>query len=325
MNNIGLFNYINMSRIKSTISNYCWLLGLTLSFSSTPVFAAKTDDATWYQVELIIFSYDSEPSPTAELWRDDFNPVYPENTIILRSLNSQQEILDAALESAIKNNKIVSDEAGQNAEGTDAEIDPEIDIEKDPYILLPDNEWQLSNEAKRLERASGIRIMEHIAWRQPVDERKKSHPILIQAGQQYGLSFEVEGLVTVTENRHLHVDTNLFFSKYKLELFDNSLDWSSLNTPATEPEQSIDLTNTSISTVENSVFFENSEPQHQREYTSELKHIRRLRADEIHYIDHPLFGLLVKVSSHKLPDPALEIMELDLSILPALKPLPNEL
>ena len=61
----------------------------------------------------------------------------------------------------------------------------------------------------------------------------------------------------------------------------------------------------------------------ERELTANYKSMRRIKENEIHYLDHPLFGVLFIVSPYQLPDPVLEMPDFDLDALPLRKPLPK--
>ena len=98
------------------------------------------------------------------------------------------------------------------------------------------------------------RVLFHEAWQMPVygKNRKRTLPIRIQGGQRINNRYELDGTITVSVARYLHVDTNLFLSKFQ--------------------------------TVE-------GEPQVSQ--VIPMQQSRRMRSKELHYIDHPKFGILI--------------------------------
>jgi hypothetical protein len=308
-----------MPSLLLRLINFTITLTTVLTVFATPVIAANDADPKWYQVEIILFAREQNNLPATEQWRVEFNPLYPENTVVLIPYNKLTKTRGLPVELP-----------GANATNGKGIAIP-IDIDKDPYIILPSDKWQLSKEALQLSRASGYKVLEHLAWRQPVSARENSQPILIQTGNQYGLNFEVEGLITISLNRYLHVDTDLLFSKFSKELFNDHIDWSLLNeaphtgSGKTASKPGISFQNTESNKADNGLPFQEAEQQYRREFATSLKHIRRVRNDELHYIDHPLFGLIVKLTPYQLPDPAMDLLELDPLSLPQLKTMPEVL
>lgn len=195
-----------------------------------------------------------------------------------------------------------------------------VDLGREPFILLPQDKFQLSGLKKRIDRALDMRLLTHMAWRQPAYPKKQSAPVLIQSGDQYGLSFEIEGTITVSENRFLHVETHLYFSKFIRQLLDEKIDWSSL---ANEETEGFVFGDTGTTTAQQpfSVFSQN-DVEFDRDLTAEFKQARRVRSEELHYLDHPLFGMMVMISHHELPDPVMEMEEFDTEQLPSKRPMP---
>ena len=310
-----------MSSLSNRLKTFTVTLITALTVLAAPVIAAN-EDPQWYQVEIILFAREQNIYPATERWRVDFNPLYPENTVILSPYNQlggvpvRPVVLPGTYPMGATIGKVSA---------------KPLDIDKDPYIILPSDKRQLNKEALQLGRASGYKILKHMAWRQPVSARESSQPILIQTGNQYGLNFEVEGLITISENRYLHVDTDLVFSRFTKELFNNDMNWSLLNestltgSEKAAPNPGFSFQNSQPKKVDNGLSSQVTDQQYRREFATTLKHIRRVRGNELHYIDHPLFGVILKLMPYQLPDPAMDILELDLLSLPQLKAMPDGL
>ena len=63
------------------------------------------------------------------------------------------------------------------------------------------------------------------------------------------------------------------------------------------------------------------ETNFKRELIANFHSKQRIDENKIYYFDHPLFGLLVMVSPHQLPDPVMEMRDFDLDALPIRKEL----
>ena len=57
------------------------------------------------------------------------------------------------------------------------------------WQAIPEEEYILNNVVDKLKRSGQYRILKHIAWRQPVAERKDTLPIQITAGRDFTESF----------------------------------------------------------------------------------------------------------------------------------------
>ena len=130
----------------------------------------------------------------------------------------------------------------------------------------------LHQVANRL-RTNSYRIIDHFSWIQDGQARGSESNVLIQLGQHAKNGFrEVEGTVAFSVARFLHLKMNL---------------WRFVSVP-----QNYDPTETNFKSP---IFF------------YEIEESRRLALGEVHYFDHPKFGVLVQI--RRLPIPA-ELREL---------------
>lgn len=208
-----------------------------------------------------------------------------------------------------------------NLEDLPKRLEEATDLAHEPFILLPDSYFRLSNLDRRIDRSLDMRLLSHVAWRQPVISGGPIRPVLIQTGKQYGLAFEVEGMLALRKNRYLHVGTDLVYSTFKRKLVNEGINWEIFG-----PERgtvSIDSYEYANGETGNFNMFADDSSAFETELTAAFKQTRRIREDELHYLDHPLFGILVQVSPYELPDPVLEMPDFDLDQLPQRKPLPE--
>ncbi|MXW07871.1 MAG: hypothetical protein F4X56_09460 [Gammaproteobacteria bacterium] len=132
----------------------------------------------------------------------------------------------------------------------------------------------LRQTANRLQKNS-YRIIDHFSWIQDGQARGKEPNILVQFGQHFENGFrEVEGTIAFSVARFLHLNVNL---------------WRFVSVP-----QDYDPTETKIASP---IFF------------YEIQESRRLALGEVHYFDHPKFGVLVQIRRLPIPDDLTELVE----------------
>lgn len=149
---------------------------------------------------------------------------------------------------------------------------PEFSINDEPpnFSLLPTEKMSLNREETRLVKNQNYQVLLHIAWVQNVEDKWHSKSVHIAGGHNYTiegeLANEVEGTVTVSQDKFINIKTDLCF---------------------TEPTDSIDFSQMRMSNQ-----FYNL-PQI---LSYHITQSRRMRAGELNYLDNPSFGVLVKVT-----------------------------
>lgn len=332
-----------------------WLLaGLALTGPLYATAQASPDAPEWYQIELIIFARDPSPTANPELWQQILTPSYPENlrvlkqyqppTLLQNRANGAESITPKGQDAepadtttpefgpAHRTNSFsqfdVTREPPVNRDEEEEPFSP-IDLTglpqrlalpdnlaRDPYILLPDRYFELNNLDQRIRQAPDMRLLQHVAWRQTVAGNDLSDPVFIQTGDQYGLSFEVEGMLALKKNRYLHIDTDLLYSRFKRKLLNDGVHWEifTQDAPASQLDGYRDVT------IDGFTLLNEDTSEYQAELTAPFRQSRRVMAGELHYLDHPLLGMLIKVSAYQPPDPVLEMPDFDLDALPQRKP-----
>ena len=137
----------------------------------------------------------------------------------------------------------------------------------------------LSNIASRLGRSSKFEILANRSWIQPLSPMKT--PVLIMEGAKHENRFEVEGTLVLSKNRFLHAETNLWFNKFR-GVRKNRDDILNQSTSGLEE----------IRNPDSSLFLVTR--------TYSMNQSRRIRKNELHYIDHPVFGLIIRISQHNI-------------------------
>jgi len=147
------------------------------------------------------------------------------------------------------------------------------------YRWLEADALQLRPHARQLARGGAQRILFHGAWQQPVPARDAPEPILLLSGARlpadlYGPPLQrLQGTVAVTLGRFLHVAARLWLHEPAATLAPEALVRPTSGQAA--------LAGRLRQALAPSYF--------------ELDESRRVRSEELHYLDHPRFGVLVQV------------------------------
>jgi len=149
--------------------------------------------------------------------------------------------------------------------------------------IVPTSEYQLTGAKRQLDRtANRLQPLLHLAWRQPTTSRDTAEWLYLQApftnpasastmGTAGGMTPRLEGAVKVSLSRYLHIDLDLL-----------------LREVAPQNETTTEYYNT----LDYSPYVQYRMQTH-----------RRMRSKELHYIDHPLMGVLVQVTPYEPPEP----------------------
>ena len=141
---------------------------------------------------------------------------------------------------------------------------------------------------RSLRRSSRFIVLGQRSWVQPIGSEPT--PVLIQAGQRYDDSFELEGTLSFTRSRFLHLQTSLWYT-----LFEHR---SGESNPFLAEFQS-NLSEEILLQHQKLVKVERERGQYLAARKHPLFQSRRMRSGELHYIDHPLFGILVRINQFK--------------------------
>jgi len=243
---------------------------------------------SWYRVEVIIFERiaDVDPNSTQEIVVTHAARAYPLDVIAFDDAASRGAAypLDAetraqpALPATVGANRpaqvpfasqppAVPTTAAEQA--AKAIADYQAQLQGRSYRFEPANRSLLAQEAARLQRSNVYRVAFHRAWIQPVPDRDQLRPMLIQIGEQPDGRPRIEGILGITRGRFLHLDARL---------------WYATNSNQAAPA----VADSAIAA---------DEPGYM-----ELHEQRRMRSGELHYLDHPKFGILARVDPIQPPE-----------------------
>lgn len=131
---------------------------------------------------------------------------------------------------------------------------------------------RLTREAYALKNSNDYRVLFHDAWRMRLVAEPRSVPLLIEGGDYFDGIPELQGKLKLSVARYLHLETDLFFNTFE----------PASNAPMLKTGTLPDSSNL----TEGIYQVKDSSHMHQR---------RRMRSNELHFIDSPYLGLLIKV------------------------------
>lgn len=153
----------------------------------------------------------------------------------------------------------------------------------DSFTALPPNERLLNPQAATIAKSGSYTLLYHQAWRQKI-YGKKTH-ILISGGKSFNGHQELEGSISLSVAQYLKVQTNLWLTQFEPE-----------GSPIVEvwPE---------LPPIPNSDVSDADKSQHYLiKRIVKVSQTRSMRSHEVHYIDHPLMGIIMKIIPIDVPN-----------------------
>ena len=139
--------------------------------------------------------------------------------------------------------------------------EPSDPLTRAAVTWLPKSQFRLTSQRNALARSAPYRPLAHLAWRQAVPGRQRVKPVALpNAGNNPNKAY-VDGLVRVAVERYLHLDLHLPASAAAATL------------PEAESEYGV--------------------PE------IRLRQQRRMRSKELHYFDHPRFGVIALITPYE--------------------------
>ncbi len=163
----------------------------------------------------------------------------------------------------------------------------EAELAEQGPVWLEPTELTMTSHRRDIERRLGASILFHGAWRQDVPGREEPYPIMLpDAG------VALFGIVSVTVNRYLHVSADLNFPVTGLAVIDEGFGPTHANRASTAEASSTELDSTDA-----------EQPRMQQvSGVMRMSESRRVRSEELHYLDHPRFGVLLRIQEISFPE-----------------------
>lgn len=236
---------------------------ILLAFSLTAPLQAQADNR--YQVDLVVYANNDPGANQAESWPDNLHLRYPRDW---RSLKA----------------------------GGDGHLN-----------TVSTQHPRFAKALRSLQLSSRYRILTQQSWIQDLKPRRNAPAILIRGGREYGEHYELEGYIRIALERYLYAQPMLWLSRFGERSGNYYLPRHPYRQP---PEQDSGFIDESFENSAEYAEFLRQNPQLQDadpansipagaepvERIVVMDQERRMRSEELHYIDHPLFGLLIMIS-----------------------------
>lgn len=154
----------------------------------------------------------------------------------------------------------------------------EHQLEEQSYRWLPAAQMLMLRDARLIDGRGGNRVLLHGRWLQPVPARDRPEPIFIQTGSRLSVRYQLEGAIAITLGRFLHFQAQLSYREPGMG-----------QRPVYLPARANGVTE--IAALPDPV-----------PGAMVLDQSRRMRSNEIHYLDHPKLGVIVRIDPVAFPD-----------------------
>ncbi|GMR07644.1 MAG: hypothetical protein BMS9Abin26_0647 [Gammaproteobacteria bacterium] len=186
------------------------LVVFALSLATTTIRAQQDQGDTappWYQIEVIVFSYEDPAAFDEEFWRE---------VIDFPSIESSYELAQG-----LSPGITADDTTRGSMPAVTTATSPSAEL---PFSLLPAEQMQLDREFRVLANSSRYTPRIHVAWRQPVLAKASAAPVYLHSRYPLPADYietadipsrtdNISGTVRISVSRYLHVDANLIYTR----------------------------------------------------------------------------------------------------------------
>lgn len=265
-------------------------------------FGAAAQDKL-YQIELITFARTAVD--LQEVFPKNLNLSYPLNTIELKDPNKIPEASTSETSfSQFQNNEIAASDIASTTNASEA---VSIDLTRTPFYVLPTSELQLKAQADRLTRDGRYRLLTHLAWRQPLSTPNKPTTVFIDGGEAFGKHRELEGSIAFSLGQVAHVHPRIWLTQFAPFYGQAESEWPNLpltpaqkrsqwEAPNVSPSTSLPSDAWSLTTSDESNT-ESADPYLPQRIVMVDEDVR-VRLNENYYIDHPVLGIVVRITPY---------------------------
>ena len=152
---------------------------------------------------------------------------------------------------------------------------PTLEVKKSVFEIDSAREFSLSAEVSKIARSRDFRVISTKSWFQNIKSKDSAELIFIDSDFFKGT--RIFGFFQLYKDRFLHFNSNLYLSE--------------LDLLSVQEEKLINGKNIFDEQKELNIFEEKNQ-----KVLFEVKHSKKFRSGELHYVDHPKFGMLIKLT-----------------------------
>ena len=270
------------------------------------------EEITWYAVEVIIFERSSEMGRSAEFWPPEAGLPDIAGAVELREEDTRGKLSSDEIQS---DSDVIAPEPGDDANAPPARTEFAL-------RLVPPEDYRLNDVWVSLDKSSAYTPLLQISWIQPGVPSERTRPIHVRNNNAalgavsdsdeelqpaasepgYGPTLSsrirvardpsksaIDGTLRVHRARYLHVQADLLY--YRPVDGDTGAPSNDDSDGTTIPDSP------DTAHIEQLLAEEDVTPRLFR-----LMETRRMRSRELHYLDHPLFGMIVEAWPVESPE-----------------------
>jgi hypothetical protein len=292
-----------MSRLTSELPLHRLLASFAPMFMvvllSLLSFASLAESPRWYEVEVALVGYQDDQKINHENWPEILTKDQPTDT--------DNEIADVLNKEEIEpwswidwwNNE---EESPHNLYQVNGELVSDMNV---PKLRIPFVEQGIAfaNEIDGFNKTTELQLIWSRKWQQPIPEKEDAELAknAVKVNFRIPLNFqeilkssiplleaEVTGELYLYRSRYLHLVSKLNIQHWQSLNNNRSID-KFINVLPSHPQESSNIIPSNNSTPLTAI---NEIPLR----AASINQSRRMRSNELHYIDHPLLGILVRVT-----------------------------
>ncbi|MEJ2531531.1 MAG: CsiV family protein [Halioglobus sp.] len=297
---------------------------------------SRSEEPRWFKVELMVFSQETQARYREEQWAPFPELAYPEQgRFLVEPVRVEANLgeYDGFSEIDELGRQIIYLEeppresedipysngsspgaagAGLTDEGLASGAETGEDGESaapQPFVVLPASELEFAAKTAYMRRHGPYRILFHQAWLQPFREGQDGPSIILDRSGDEEQWPRLQGSIRLSLSRYLHLETNLWLNTTGEYLPGQ---WRMPAPPLAPPSLIVEGLVPEAETAEEPYFvtpedeaviagdsLQEPEDAYPFRHAVLLKQKRRMRSEEVHYLDHPLLGVVVKMTPYE--------------------------
>ena len=310
--------------------------GLTLSMLPSVVNAAEH-----YRVEVMLFTYLDENSAREEHWPLLKERAEAEEAAIAAALEEDTAATAESEPGIVKSEEGTAGDANSgvlqvsaeesselNSDASDEMNSAEEDTDSTPPVTLLDD-LEFANAVNRFGYRSDMKVVWHQAWIEELQDSANAYDHEVTASyEEENFRIDISGSFNLYRSRYIHIRPDLEVDQL---IFTIPAD-APLSGETTENTEEGAMTMAVTSdTISDNIGNSDALPGVEGQMTilppdqgitnepvaepepewiplraAKIERSRRMRSGEVHYLDHPLLGMVVKVTPYEVPEEASE-------------------
>lgn len=187
------------------------------------------------------------------------------------------------------------------------------------FSRLPASQQQFRDEVDRIRRSADLHLLSHESWLQPMRGRERSVAMVLDSEERRGAYPVLQGSILLHVSRYLHIETDLWVNieasgqargrylspppppvpassaaawQFRIDTTGMRFDDAAVE-PLATGEQVLSAQQLAASlALPSTPWYDFAQPV-------QVTQRRRMRSSEIHFLDHPLVGIIVTVSPYE--------------------------